>query len=371
MGQPAFQLKELIRRHDVRVYSSNYALYGDMSCRVMQTLSRFAPAMEIYSIDEAFLELSGFSRLDLTEYGRRIKSTVEQWTGIPISVGIASTKTLAKIANRLAKRSARAGGVLDLTRAGYLEAALEAVAVGDIWGIGRRQEKFLRGNGIETALELKNADRKLIGARMGIVGLRLLDELNGDCRYPLEWSPSLKRSVTVSRSFNNEIRELEKLSAAVAAHVSTGARKLRSQRSVAGVLTVYLMTNRFREDDYYHSATINLPVRSSYTAELIGYALKGLRRIYHRGRGYKKAGILLGDLGPEERVQASFFDTVDRPQAQRLMRALDAVNDRLGCGTVRYGIAGFADNPAWKPSGRRLSKACTTSWQRLPEVYCQ
>ncbi len=370
MGEPAFRLEEIIRRHKVEVFSSNYALYGDMSRRVMQTLTRFTPALEVYSIDEAFLDLGGFGRRNLDRYGREIKSTVERWTGIPISVGIAPTKTLAKIAAHLAKRSARAAGVVDLSGTKYRDRALAAVPVGEVWGVGRRSAGFLREHGIDDALALKNADRGLLKKRMGIVGLRLRDELNGICRYPLEQSPPPRKSITVSRTFRREIGSLAELSAAVSAYTTTGAEKLRAQGAVAGVLTVYLLTNRFREDYCYLSETIRLPVRSSYTAELIACALAGLKRIYRRGRGYRKAGILLGDLGPEDRVQASFFDTVDREKSKRLMRAVDAINGRLGAGGIRYGSVGFAGDPAWRPAGRRVSGAYTTNWNQLPEVSC-
>ncbi|NPA25751.1 MAG: Y-family DNA polymerase [Deltaproteobacteria bacterium] len=373
MGEPAFKLEEIIRKHGVEVFSSNYALYGDMSRRVMRTLARFTPALEVYSIDEAFLDLDGFARRDLDMYGREIKSTVERWTGIPISVGIAPTKTLAKLAAHLAKRSAKAAGVLDLSGPEYRDRALAAVPVGKVWGVGRRLEEYLRGHGIDNALALKNAAPELLRRKMGVVGLRLRDELNGICRYPLEEAPPRKQSVTVSRTFKGEIASLTELAEAVSAYAAAGAEKLRAQRSVAGVLVVYLMTNRFKNDYLYDSATIRLPVKSSYTAELIGRALEGLRKIHRPGRSYKKAGILLQDLGREDMVQASFFDPVDRRKAARLMQAVDTVNGRMGSGTVNYAAAaGLMPGScrSWKTSFKRLSGSFTTNWKQLPEVNC-
>jgi len=365
MGVPVFQIKDVIKKNNVRVYSSNYALYGDMSKRVMQTLTKFTPDMEIYSIDEAFLELSNFSRIDLADYGREIKTTVEKWTGIPVSVGMAGTKTLAKIVNRLAKYSKKANGVLDLTDSKYLDKALEMTEVGDVWGIGRRYEKFLTSNGINNALQLRNADDKFIKKKMGIVGVRLINELRGISCYPLEQSPPRKKSTTVSRTFKSSIESLDELQEAIAAYVSSGAEKLRKDKLVAGVLTVYVMTNRFKDDYYYNSTSINLPVRSSDTAELIGYARDGLSKIYKKGCQYKKAGILLNDLGLENEIQASFLDTVDRIRSKKLMQAIDGINGDMGSSAIQYGAVGLSRNKKWQTSFEQRSGSYTTHWDQL------
>ena len=369
MGVPVFQIKDIIKNNNVQVYSSNYTLYGDMSQRVMQTLTQFTPEMEIYSIDEAFLDLSNFRRIDLTEYGRKIKTTVEKWTGIPVSVGIAGTKTLAKIANRLAKYSKIANGVLDLSSSKYLERALEAVEVGDVWGVGRKYAKLLTANGINNALQLRDADDNFIKKKMGIVGIRLLNELRGVSCYPLEQSPPLKKSVTVSRTFKKGIEFIDELHEAVAAYVSSGADKLRKEKSVAGVLIVYVMTNRFQENYYYNSTTVNLPVRTNDTSELIRYARDELGKIYKKGYQYKKVGILLNDLGPESLVQASFFDTVDRIRSKKLMNAVDTINSDMGSGAIQYGAVGLSHNQSWKTAFNQRSKSYTTHWDQLLEVF--
>lgn len=368
MGQPFFEIQDLVRRHQVQVYSSNYALYGDLSRRVMRTLAQFSPEIEIYSIDEAFLGLALNRRVDLTEYGRQIKQTVEKWTGIPVSVGIAATKTLAKAANHLAKKSAKAQGVLDLSGSRYLELALASVAVGEVWGIGRRYEKFLLGQGIVNALQLRDADRELIKKKMGIVGFRLQNELKGISCYHLEQSSPPNKTIGVSRTFRNEISSQAEILQAVSAYVSRAAEKLRRQGSVAGVLTVYLLTNRFKDDYYYNSKTISLPVKTSDTMELIAYAGQGLRAIYRSGQGYKKAGVVLHDLGAEGAVQANFFDQVDRERSQRLMRALDQVNRVMGSGALAFGAVGTGAGQAWKTAFNLRSKSYTTKWDQLLEV---
>jgi len=368
MGVPVFQIKDIIKKNNVQVYSSNYALYGDMSQRVMQTLTQFTPEMEIYSIDEAFLDISNFNRIDLAEYGRKIKTTVEKWTGIPVSVGIANNKTLAKIANRLAKYSKKANGVLDLSNSKYLDKALESVEVGDVWGVGRRYAKFLTANGINNAKQLRDADDKFIKKKMGIVGLRLLNELRGISCYPLEQSPPRKKSIAVSRTFKKGIESLDEMHEAVAAYVSSGAEKLRKEKSVAGVLIVYVMTNRFQENYYYNSTTINLPVRTSDTPELIRYAREGLRKIYKKGCQYKKAGILFNDLGYEELVQASFFDAVDRIRSKKLMKAVDVINGDMGSGIIQYGAVGLSHDQNWKTAFNQRSRFFTTHWDQLLEV---
>lgn len=368
MGVPVFQIKDIIHKNDVRVYSSNYALYGDMSNRVMQTLTKFTPEMEVYSIDEAFLDLSSFNRGDLTDYGREIKTTVERWTGIPVSVGMAGTKTLAKIANRLAKYSKKANGVLDLSGSEYLDRALEMTKVGDVWGVGRRYAKFLISNGIINALQLRDSNEKFIKQKMGVVGIRLLNELRGISCYPLEQSPQQKRSITVSRTFRKGVESLDELHEAAAAYVSSGAAKLRKEKMVAGVLTVYVMTNRFKEDYYYNSVSTNLPVRTSDTAELIGYVRAGLGKIYKKWCQYKKVGILLNDLGPENVIQASFFDRVDRLRARRLMQAVDGINGYMGSGVIQYGAVGLSHNQSWRGSCDHRSGSYTTHWDQLLEV---
>ncbi|MFC1799131.1 Y-family DNA polymerase [Thermodesulfobacteriota bacterium] len=367
-GIPVFEIRDLIRTHGIQVLSSNYALYGDMSRRVMETLALFAPDMEIYSIDEAFLDLSRFRHHDLTAYGRQIRATVRKWTGIPVSVGIARTKTLAKIANRLAKRSWETRGVLDLATA-CRDSILEQVAVADIWGIGSRYARFLRLNGIHNARQLRDTDDHFIRGRMGVVGTRMLQELREISCYGLDRNPAPKKGITVSRSFKNGVKKLSELHEAVAAFTSRGGEKLRSENSVAGVLIVFAMTDRFKKQRFYFNLeTIRLPVPTSDTAELIHYAGKGLQAIYQKGPAYKKAGVMFEELQSNHRVQTDLFDKKNRRHSAKLMRSLDTVNRQMGSGTLKYAAAGLGENQRWKTAFKMRSPAYTTNWEQLPSV---
>mgnify|MGYP001228388513 CR=1 FL=1 len=368
MGEPAFQIRNLIKSHGIQVYSSNYTLYGDMSQRVMQTLSQFTPDIEIYSIDEAFLDLSGFTHYDLTNYGRRIRSTIKRWTGIPVSIGIAETKTLAKIANRIAKKSKKAAGVLDLTDSPFRDKALEITDVADVWGIGRQYARFLRMNGINTALQLRDTDDALIKNKMGVVGTRILQELRGVSCYSLEHCPPRKKEITVSRSFKLPIESPDELKEAIAAYASRGSEKLRQEHSAAGVLMVFLMTNRFEKRFYIKFEAVRLPVATSDSSELIRYAHDGLRKIYRKGLKYKKAGVMFHELVSEDRIQTSLFDPINRQRSKILMKTLDAVNTSIGSGSLKYAAEGLRNNSRWRTVFRKRSPSYTTNWNQLLKV---
>ncbi|HEV2761697.1 MAG TPA: Y-family DNA polymerase, partial [Pyrinomonadaceae bacterium] len=290
MGAPVFQAQDIIRRHGVRVFSSNYALYGDMSARVMCVLGDFTPEVEVYSIDEAFLsvEARGASRSD---YARLIQSKVYKWTGVPVTVGLGRTKTLAKLASTHAKR-VPGGGVLDLTGASELEAALAASPVEDVWGVGRRYAKLLRGRGIGTARELRDADLAWVRRNMTVTGARVVEELRGRSCLPLEVCPPARKSLTVSRSFGRAVETLEELREAVGSFASRAAEKLLKAGLVAGALTVLVATNRFSKEDFYaDSATVELAFPTDATAELLAYAYACCARLYRPGLKFKKAGV--------------------------------------------------------------------------------
>ncbi len=367
MGVPEFQIRPVLRAHRVQVFSSNYTLYGDMSQRVMETLEQFSPDLEVYSIDEAFLSLVGFERRNLTEYGRQIRRTVNQWTGIPVSVGIAETKTLAKIANRIAKRTPDTGGVSNLLACPDREAVLGRVAVEDIWGIGPNSARLLKQHGIITALQLRHADDQWIRKHLGIVGLRLVYELRGRSCLDLEECPQPKQGITCSRAFGKPIATLSEMEEAVSSYVARAAEKLRGEGLAATVLTVFLMTNEFKDEPQYrNSVTCSLAVGTDTTSELIRAALRGLHTIYRDGYRYKKAGVMCTALVPASQVQPDLFDRQDRPRSKRLMAALDAVNDRWGSGTLEYAASGLTK--AWKTQFHRRSPAYTTDWNALPLV---
>jgi len=368
MAVPVFEVDSIIKKNKVLVYSSNYALYADMSKRVMNTIKEFVPKIEIYSIDEAFLDLSDFENYNLDKYCREIKKTVEKWTGIPVSIGISSTKALAKIANRLAKKSKKAKGVLDLTAKTYQNRALEAVEVSDVWGVGRSYSEFLTKKGILTARELRDADTNVIRRKMGVEGVRLINELKGVSCYPLEANPPPKTGITVSRSFKTPIKTLKGLSEAVSNFISIGAEKLRKEKGAAGEVSVFIMTNKFRDDYYSKSKSCLLTVPSSDTSELISCALKSLRAIFKKNQLYKRAGIMFGKIVSEKNIQQDFFDKKDRDLSKKLMKTLDKINIKVGTSSVKYAALGVTKKPGWKAARERLSKKYTTDWGELPEV---
>ena len=368
MGVPEFQVRPLLRTHHVHVFSSNYRLYGDMSQRVMETLEQFSPHVEVYSIDEAFLSLARFERRNLTDYGRLIRRTVKQWTGLPVSVGIAETKTLAKIANRVAKRTPDTDGVFDLLACPDRDTLLGRVAVDEVWGIGPNYARLLKQQGIATALQLRQADEQWIRRHMGVVGLRMVAELRGRSCLELEECPAPKQGITCSRAFGRSISTFAELEEAVSSYVSRAAEKLRGEGLAATVLTVFVMTNEFtQEPQYRNSVTCALPVGTDTTSELIRAALRGLRTIYRDGDRYKKAGVMCTALVPTGQVQPDLFDQQDRPKSKRLMTALDAVNDRWGAGTLEYASCGLTK--AWKTQFHRRSPAYTTDWDELPVAH--
>jgi len=371
MGVPVFKIKNIIKANNVLVYSSNYALYGDMSKRVMSSLKEFVPNIEIYSIDEAFLDLSDFGIYDLTKYCREIKKTVEKWTGIPISIGISSTKTLAKLANRIAKKSKKAKGVLDLSETTFHNQALSSIKVSDVWGVGRSYSDFLTKSGINNAMQLRDTDINYIKQKMGIEGVRLINELKGILCYSLEDQPAPKKGISVSRSFKIPIKSIDNLSEAIANFVFTGAGKLRKEKAVVGEISVFIMTNRFKKEDYYYnSKTYILPVPSNDTSELIDFALKSLRDIFKKNCSYKRAGITFGKLVSDKYVQQDFFDNKNRNRSKKMMEILDKINLKIGTSSIKYAAQGLSGNPGWKPACEHRSKRYTTDWESLPEAKC-
>jgi DNA polymerase V len=360
-GVPIFQIKPLLQRHRVAVFSSNYTLYGDLSRRVMDTLKHFTPRVEIYSIDEAFIDLTGHK--DLAEYGYQIRSTVKQWTGIPVSIGIAQTKTLAKIANRLAKHSEF--GVFDLTTCDQ-EQILASIAIEDVWGIGPRWSKRLRQQGIASALALRQVDKAWIRQQMGVIGVRIVWELQGYSCLPLELNPKPRKSVVVSRSFGTPVESLQELKEAVATFTAKAAYKLRKENLAAQYLTVFVSTSRFKEPHYSNKKTTSLPVATNQTQELISYALALTERLYRKGLPFSKAGVMMMKLVFAHQRQINFFDTCDRERSARLLQAMDEINEQMGRGTLRYGAEGLERD--WQTRAGQRSPRWTTQWGELPIV---
>lgn len=363
---PAHECAPLVKRHGVAVFSSNYALYGDMSQRVMSTIAGFAPEVEIYSIDEAFLSLGSLAGVDPCAYAGKIRETVRRWTGIPVSIGIAPTKTLAKLANRLAKRDPSQRGVLTLELGGELDAILGGVAVEDVWGVGPRHTAMLARHGIRTARALRDADDAFVRKRMTVTGLRTVHELRGRSCIPLDEAAPPKKGIVSSRSFGRPVVELAEISEALSSYTARAAEKLRRQRSAAALLCVFLSTNPFRDDpQYYNVATRRLTVPTANTAELIRHARADLARIYRPGFRYKKTGVFLSEIVPADSRQLDLFADAGVPEErERLMAALDAINARMGRGTVYHAAEGV--QRPWRMRQARLSRRFTTSWDELP-----
>jgi len=369
MGLPAFQLADLLQDQPIEVYSSNYTLYGDMSARVMMTMAQWTPDVEVYSIDEAFLKLSALPPEGLSVYGQTMRTTIQQWTGIPVSIGLGPTKTLAKLANRLAKRSAEAGGVVALTATSEVEAALAQTPIEHLWGIGPGYTRRLKAHAITTALQLRDANDRWIRQLLGVVGQRIVWELRGISCLPLERCPPPKHSLMMSRSFGRPITTLTEMREAVATYMTRAAEKLRRHHVAARVVTVFLTTNRFRDEPQYtKSATMPLPVATQDTAELIRYALQGIAQIFREGYRYKKAGVMVTELVPAHQIQAHLFDQHDRERSRRLMAAIDAINTQWGSGTVRYAAVGV--QPRWRMRCVRRSPRYTTRWEEPAVVRC-
>lgn len=368
MGVPLFKVRHIIEENDVAVFSSNYALYGDLSLRLADAFNEFTPDVEIYSIDEAFLGLEAQPRQSFRDYGLEIKAKVYKWTGVPCSLGISQTKTLAKVAQRHTKKRAEVEGVLDLTELSDQTAVLDETPVEDVWGVGPSYSKLLKRAGIDTARKFRDADRRWVRQRMTVVGARIVEELRGVSCIPLERCPQGRKSVTCSRSFGVLVESLEEMREAVAVYMTKAAERLRRSGLAAGVVTVFINTSRFSADPQYsNSATFELAYSTDSTEELLGWALKGLEQIYRAGYRYKKAGVMLNHLIPAEQLSRRLFHDVDFERSRRLMKAVDEINNRHGRGTVQFGVA--PSNGRWKTKFLRRSPNYTTRITEILRIY--
>lgn len=367
MGAPWHLHREKFRDKGVIVRSSNYTLYGDMSARVMKVVAGFTSDLEIYSIDEAFLALSGFETR-LESHARALRETVLQWTGIPVSVGIAATKTLAKVANRFAKKDAARDGVALLLEQRDIEAALARMVLSDLWGVAARIEARLTALGIRTPLQLRDSDPQFIRERFSVVMQRMVMELRGVPCIALEEMTPDRKSVMASRSFGRPVTTFQELREAVSTYAARAAEKIRRQNLAAGQVNVFVNTNPFKEADpqYFATRTVRLPVASADTSKILAAARIALAAIWKTGYQYKKAGVILLDLAPASRVQGDLWETPDTPARKRLMRALDTINAEYGRDTLVYASAGRQRGWALKSEFR--SPRYTTCWEELLRV---
>lgn len=360
MGAPSFLIEPLLQQHGVSVFSSNYTLYGDLSDRVMNTVSCFSDQMEVYSIDEAFLNLTSFRYNNLTEYGIAIKNRVMQNIGIPVSIGIAPSKTLAKIANRLIKKRNKQLGVYCLDTMEKMQYALQNTEVKDIWGIGSQYAKLLTRNGFSTAWDVTRAPEEWIRKNMSVVGQRMYQELKGISCIAFEEMPPKKKMVCVARGFGKVLNEKNEVMEALANFTAMVAAKLRSEQQAATAIQIFLQTNAHRSGDkqYFRSLTIQLPVATNSTRELISHAQKGFETIYRPGYNYSKTGCTAMDLVPAEEIQYNIFDEENRERDSKLMKVVDMVNKSFGKNAVRFALQGFGSR--WKLRQLKLSPCYTT-----------
>ena len=363
MGQPVFEIRELIRKNRVQVFSSNYALYGDMSARVMNTLRQFAPSLEVYSVDESFLDFSGMQRFDLAAHALNIRQTVWRWVGVPVCVGVAPTKVLAKVANRLAKKDKAGEGVRIL--ANNWESDLKTIEVNDVWGIGRQYAKLLNKYGVHTAYDLTQANDAWVRKHLTVVGLRIKKELEGEPCISIETDIPNKKNIGTTRTFRNPLTTQNELGEALADFAARCGEKLRRQQSSAAMLTAYIQTNHLAvgEGQYSRSFTVTFTTPTNSTLQLVNAAKFALDKIFRDGYRYKRAGVLLGELlQPNTGGQISLFDHIDHAKHDRLMAALDTVNTRFGRNTVRT-AAQTIGGSARLTQQNRLSPCYTTNWK--------
>jgi len=366
MGAPAFMMEEMLAKNNVQVFSSNYTLYGDLSERVQKTLQEYTPHVETYSIDEAFLDLASFQQLDLTTYGKIIRERIKTDIGILVSIGIAPSKALAKMANKYAKKHCRDTGVYCLDSAEKIQAVLEWTNIENVWGIGSQHSRRLQWMGIKTAADFIQLPVEWVRKNMTVMGERLLNELKG---IPsIEWEDVIKpkQGICTARSFGKLLSDKKDIQEAVANYAAACAKKLRMQNSCAATLHVLIQTNVHRTQDkqYSRSVTLQLPMPTSSTRKIIAVALRGLDIIFKPGYQFKKAGVMVMDIVPEQQVQQSLFE---RPEENKkdgqIMRSLDKLNTRFGKDLVRFASQGYGKK--WKLRQLRLSPCYTTNVQQL------
>ena len=365
MGEPYFKARNIIIKNNVQVFSSNYSLYGDISRRVMRTLKRFNSKIEVYSIDEAFLDLSNFSDKDVKDVGKEIRNTVLQWTGIPTSIGIAETKTLSKVANHIAKK--QKSGVVSLVNIKDLDPILEKVEVRDIWGVGKQLSKFYIKNGIYNAKQLKNASNTWIKKTKNVLSSRTAMELRGVPCIEIETKQAKRKSCCVSRSFGKKVEKLRELKESVTSYCLNAAEKIRSESLVSKSITVFIRTSPFQNKGifYSNSKTIDFPIATNNSIEIVKNALTGLDTIYKDGFKYQKAGIILSGLSDSEKGNSLFKSTKDE-KIKNLMQSIDSTNYRYGRSTISLASAGI--NKKWSMRRQYSSKIDTADFYSLPKI---
>jgi DNA polymerase V len=361
LGMPYFEIRDMLEKHHVHVFSSNYTLYGDFSRRVVETLRELTSDIEVYSIDECFADLKGFRHLEFLKYGHTMRDTVKQWTGIPVSVGIAPSKTLCKVANKLAKKGP--GAVL-LDTPEKIESALRDYPIEDIWGVGWQRAKLLRLNGVGTALQLRNMPDHWIRKKLSITGLRMVHELRGIPCIPLEEHPPAKKQIICSRSFGHFITELKDIEEAMVSYATRAAERMRQQKLVTRDILVWFETSRHNGPFYCGSRVQNLPRMTNYTPDILKATLSATRKIFREGLRYRKGGVMVLELVPAMTRQFDILLPRNEEKQENVMAALDKVNRKYGDNTLFYAATGIRRE--WKMLRQMKSPHYTTQWDELP-----
>lgn len=364
MGEPYFKVKELVKKNKVEVYSSNYALYGDISRRVMKVLKTFSPKVEIYSIDEAFIDLSFIDEKGVEDYGREIRSRVLKWTGIPTSVGIASTKTLSKVANHIAKKEK--AGVIYLNT--NIDEKLKKFPIEDVWGVGKQLSKFYHKNNISNAYDLKNVSNTWVKKGTNVLGAKTAMELRGIPCINLQIDQEKRKNCCVSRSFGRKVKDLNELEESVITHCLNAAEKIRADDQIAKTITVFIRTSPFDKNRRYYSnsKTIDLAIPTSNSIELIKNAVKALTDIYKYGYAYQKAGIILSGLKDANQNDQNLLTPLLENKSKKLMKAIDYTNTKYGRYAISIAQAGLSKG--WKMRREHSSKIDTASFDSLPKI---
>ena len=364
MGEPYFKVKDLVKKKKVEVYSSNYALYGDISRRVMKVLKTFSPKVEIYSIDEAFIDLSFIDEKGVEDYGREIRSRVLKWTGIPTSVGIASTKTLSKVANHIAKKEK--AGVIYLNT--NIDEKLKKFPIEDVWGVGKQLSKFYHKNNISNAYDLKNVSNTWVKKGTNVLGAKTAMELRGIPCIDLQIDQEKRKNCCVSRSFGRKVKDLNELEESVITHCLNAAEKIRADDQIAKTITVFIRTSPFDKNRRYYSnsKTIDLAIPTSNSIELIKNAVKALTDIYKYGYAYQKAGIILSGLKDANQNDQNLLTPLLENKSKKLMKAIDYTNTKYGRYAISIAQAGLSKG--WKMRREHSSKIDTASFDSLPKI---
>ena len=374
MGTPWFQMQDLAKKHGIQAYSSNYTLYGDMSNRVVQVLRSFTPHLEVYSIDESFLQIETVLKpyQDTIELGQKIKQQVKDTTGLPVCVGIGASKTLAKLANHLAKKHKQFSGVCDVNAMNKEELYqwMSETEVGEVWGIGRQIAKKLKAQHIHSVFDLLQVSPQAMRQQFGVVMERLCYELRGVSCLRLEEVAPTKQQIIASRSFGKLVTSQAELAQSVATHAARAAEKLRSQDSVTGALTVFIQTNPFKQHEPQHHQSVTIPLSDATdnTLTLTNAALAGLQQIYQPNFRYKKAGVILNLISDKPTIQQSLFEDIEsKGKSAHLMKAMDQINTRFGNAVVRSAAAGTnGSKQVWQMRSGNKSPNYTTQWDELP-----